>query len=75
MVQLRDKAVDTAASTHFLLSTGKVPGIEQSNKDTFLLTGLANSFGALENNLLFEAICAWISKPTTAFHLSLKKKI
>lgn len=70
-LQFNANAVKTAASTHFLFKTGSVPGVEQSNNDTFAFTGLANSFGDLENNFDLVAICACISKPTTLRHCSL----
>lgn len=68
-MQPKANAVKTPASTHRLLRTGNVPGMEQSKKDTLLLTGEENLVDAPENNLLTELIWAWTSKPTTLCHL------
>jgi hypothetical protein len=72
--QLRARAVFMAASTHRLFSTGRVPGIDASNSATLELTGEPNSVAAPENSFETLAICEWISRPTTLFHLVLGMK-
>ena len=49
----RARLVSTPASTHLLLSTGKVPGIAASKNETLELTGALKLVGAEEN--IFEA--------------------
>lgn len=51
--------------------TGKVPGVDASNSDTAVFAGNDRSFGAPENNLLFDRICACTSRPTTLLYLPL----
>lgn len=68
-LQFKAKAVKTPASTHLLFSTGKVPGMAQSNNETLLLIGEAYFVEAPENNLLTDLICACTSRPTTLFHV------
>lgn len=42
----------------YVLQTGIVPGIAASNRETHLFAGALLSFGAPENNLLDDVICA-----------------
>lgn len=41
-----------------VLRTGNVPGIAASKRETHVFAGALQSFGAPENNLLDELICA-----------------
>ena len=50
-MQPRANAVDTAASTHLLFKTGRVPGNAASKNETLEFGGARNSVQALENNL------------------------
>lgn len=45
--------------------TGNVPGVAASKSETAVFAGDVGSFGAAENNLLFDKICACTSRPTT----------
>lgn len=58
ILQFRARAVITPASTHRLFNTGRVPGIAQSNRATFLFGGALKLVEAVENSLLSELICA-----------------
>lgn len=58
MLQLSARPVITAASTHLLLRTGKVPGKEASKKDTKELGGAANWTCEPEKSFELELICA-----------------
>lgn len=49
--------------------TGKVPGTAASNVDTHEFTGAPNSTFEPEKSFERVRICAWISRPTTLFHL------
>lgn len=61
--QFSATAVITPASTHLLLSTGRVPGMAQSNSATAVLGGESNEVVATEKSLLAELICACTSRP------------
>lgn len=51
--------------------TGNVPGVAASKSETAVFAGDDGSFGAAENNLLFDKICACTSRPTTLSYLPL----
>lgn len=51
--------------------TGNVPGVAASKSETAVFAGDDGSFGAAENNLLFDKICACTSRPTTLLYLPL----
>jgi len=52
-LQFKASAVSTAALTLCSLSIGKVPGMAQSNNETFVLMGSANFDPAPENSFDF----------------------
>lgn len=51
--------------------TGNVPGVAASKNETAVFAGKDASFGAPENSLLFDEICAWTSRPTTLLYFPL----
>lgn len=52
-------------------TTGNVPGVAASKSETAVFAGADGSFGAAENSLLFDWICACTSRPTTLLYLPL----
>lgn len=50
-----------------------MPGVAASNSETAVFAGADGSFGAAENNLLFDKICACTSSPTTLLYFPLEK--
>lgn len=73
-LQPNARAVSTPASTQRLFKTGKVPGIAQSKRATFLFGGASNLVEAVEKILLSEFICACTSNPITLCHFDLKSQ-
>lgn len=57
-----------------MLLTGNVPGMDASKAETHELTGEPKDTSDPENNFDLDAICAWISRPTTLFHLEIIKE-
>lgn len=55
-----------------IIVTGNVPGVAQSNSETQELMGIPKLVLAPENNFDSAFIWAWISRPTTEFHLLLQ---
>lgn len=49
-------------------NTGKMPGVALSKLETKLFGATSSKMCELENNFFFEAICAWISRPTIVSH-------